>query len=377
MRAVQIGFFADPAGRAPLDLLGAWSTLVDVAESASHAGARVSVIQASSHRESFERNGVTYHFLPLRACLAALVRDIAPQVLHVHGLCFPREVLALAALAPGVPIVLQDHANRLPRLWRRSQWRRCVRVVSALAFCSSEQASDFASAGLLSAQTMIHEIPEATSRFSPGDRDEARRAIGVAGDPLVLWVGHLNANKDPLTVLEGVSRAAQELPRLNMLCCFGTGPLLPAVERRIASDPLLAARVRLLGAVPHQRIEQLMRAADIFVLGSRREGSGYALIEALACGLPPVVTDIPSFRALTGNGAVGRLWPHGDPGALCDALVATAAAAGPQTRAAVRAHFDRELSPAALGRKLVGMYGGMVRCAAGTVSLDPTRRSPP
>ena len=41
------------------------------------------------------------------------------------------------------------------------------------------------------------------------------------------------------------------------------------------------------------RVEELMRAADIFTLGSHREGSGYALTEALACGLPPVVTDIP------------------------------------------------------------------------------------
>ena len=45
-----------------------------------------------------------------------------------------------------------------------------------------------------------------------------------------------------------------------------------------------------------------MQAADLFVLGSHREGSGYSLIEALACGLPPVVTDIHAFRTLTGCG---------------------------------------------------------------------------
>ena len=82
-----------------------------------------------------------------------------------------------------------------------------------------------------------------------------------------------------------------------------------------------------------------MRAADLFVLGSHREGSGYSLIEALACGLPPVVTDIPSFRSLTGGGAVGKLWPCDDPRALCEALVG--ARFDPATRAAVRAHFDR------------------------------------
>jgi glycosyltransferase involved in cell wall biosynthesis len=91
------------------------------------------------------------------------------------------------------------------------------------------------------------------------------------------------------------------------------------------------------------------------VLGSHHEGSGYSLIEALACGLPPVVTDIPSFRALTGAQTVGRLWPCGDSHALCAALQSVAGSAD-DARRAVRAHFDRELSFDALGTKLAAMY---------------------
>ena len=112
-----------------------------------------------------------------------------------------------------------------------------------------------------------------------------------------------------------------------------------------------------------------MRAADLFVLGSHREGSGYSLIEALACGLPPVVTDIPSFRSLTGRGAVGKLWACDDPLALCAAIRAVGARTDPETRAAVRAHFDRELSFDSLGRKLAAMYEDVLerrRNAAGS-----------
>lgn len=99
-----------------------------------------------------------------------------------------------------------------------------------------------------------------------------------------------------------------------------------------------------------------MQAADLFVLGSHHEGSGYSLIEALACGLPPVVTDIPSFRSLTGAGTVGMLWPCGDSHALCEALCSVARRADHRMRAAVRAHFDLELSLDALGLKLAAMY---------------------
>jgi glycosyltransferase involved in cell wall biosynthesis len=370
LHVAQISFFTDPQARAPDELLRAWPSLVDVAEAASSSGVRVTVIQASQHSQSLVRNGVAYHFLPFGAgapstgtvkAFAQLLRELAPDVLHVHGLDFPQDVLSLAALEPATPIVLQDHASRPPRLWRRALWRRGVARASGIAFCSREQARPFANAGLIQPQTRIYEIPESTSRFEPGDKEEARRATGSMGDPLVLWVGHLNANKDPLTVLAGVSQAARTLPGLQLWCCFGVAPLLHDVERRIASDPILRGRTHLLGRVSHATVGQLMRAADLFVLGSHREGSGYSLIEALACGLPPVVTDIPSFRSLTGAGEVGMLWPCGDAHKLCAALLAMAGCPQSQTRAAVRAHFERELSFEAVGLKLASMYDDLLQ----------------
>ena len=369
----HIGFFNDPAGRAPQALLHAWPTLVDVAEAACGAGVQLSVVQACAQREELTEGGVRYHFLPFgvearnggMTALGRLLRGLAPDLLHVHGLGFCREVLALASLVPDVPLLLQDHANRPPRIWRRALWRRALSAASGLAFCAADQAAPFARAGLLSAQTPIYAIPESTSRFSPGDRQAARRDTGLEGEPAVLWVGHLDANKDPLTVLDGISAAADSLPGMRLYCCYGVAPLLRQVESRIAADPQLRERVRLLGRVAHERVEQLMRAADIFVLGSHREGSGYSLIESLACGLPPVITDIPSFRALTGAGAVGKLWPCGDPSALCAALKAVARETGSEARRAVRAHFERELSLTALGAKLAAMYHDTLERARG------------
>ena len=368
LHVAQISFFSDPQGRGPSQLLEAWATLVDVAEAASRSGVRVSVVQASAHSEHLQRDGVGYYFLPFgersgladQTAVRGLLRDLAPDVFHVHGLSFPRDVLALAAHMPGIPIILQDHASQLPPIWRRPSWRRGMSVAAGVAFCAAQQAWPFANAGLLNAQARVYEIPESTSRFAPGDRHEARRITNTRGEPAILWVGHLDANKDPLAVLDGVSAAVPALPRLQLICCFGVAPLLRAVQERIASDSCLRERVTLLGRVPHERVEQLMRAADIFVLGSHREGSGYSLIEALACGLPPVVTDIPSFRSLTAAGAVGALWPCGDSRALCEALRSVAARADGGMRAAVRAHFDRELSFAALGAKLSVMYQDVV-----------------
>jgi glycosyltransferase involved in cell wall biosynthesis len=74
-----------------------------------------------------------------------------------------------------------------------------------------------------------------------------------------------------------------------------------------------------------------------------------------------VVTDIPSFRAITGHGAIGRLWPAGDPARLADALVAVAT--GAPARRAVRALFDEELSPAVLGRRWTDAYAQVIEAS--------------
>jgi glycosyltransferase involved in cell wall biosynthesis len=371
LHVAQISFFADPQGRAPEQLLLDWPTLVDVAEAASRAGIRVSVVQACHSSQHLIREDVSYHFLPFgrgiatasgtTAGLTQLLRKLAPDVLHVQGLGFAHDVLSLVPETQGIPLLLQDHANLPPRAWRRRVWRRGLAVASGISFCSLQQAQPFVAAGHIQPPTKVYEIPESTSRFTPGDKEEARRATGLKGSPLLQRVVHLNANKDPLTMLEGISKAAPALPELQVYCCFGTAPLLRAVQRRIAADPLLRGRVHLLGRVPHDTVEQLMRAAVFFVLGSHREGSGYSLIEALACGLPPVVTDIPSFSSLTGAGTVGALWQCGDPRELCRALLSLTTKPQPMIREAARARFDAELSFTALGRKLRAMYEDLVQ----------------
>jgi len=365
LHVAHFGFFLDRQARTPAQILVDWWPLVDTAEIVARSGARVSVVQACARTESLVRNGVSYHFISpgpglstiaRGSMFARLILDLKADVFHVHGLGFPQDVLALAELAPHTPILLQDHANGIPRFWRRRAHRRGISAAAGVAFCALEQASVFTRGGVIPPDMPLFEIPETSSRFTPSDRAAARRMTGLYGTPAVLWVGHLSSNKDPLTMLSGVSKAARSLPELQLWCCFGHSPLLADVRERIDSDPQLAGRVHLLGKLAHGDVEQSMRAADLFVAGSRKEGSGCALIEALACGLPPVVTDIPSFRALTNRGKVGALWPCGDAHKLSEALLSVAAIPPPEARTAVRAHFDAEISFESVGRKLVAAY---------------------
>ena len=363
LHVAQINFLPVPTGLAHDEVLEQWHSLVDIAELVAAAGTRVTVVQAAAREDRLTRSGIDYHFVDISGVVgmtgrgrrfARLLSEIKADVLHVNGLGFAEDAFAVAQCLPQLPIVIQDHADRPPRWWRRSQWRRWYAAVAGVAFTARELALPFTRAGLFEPQMRLFAIPESSSRFSVGNRVDARTETGLYGDPCVLWVGHLSAGKDPLTVLEGIARATQKLPDLQLWCAFASAPLMDEVQQRIARDARLVGRVHLLGKVAHTDVERLMQSADLFVSGSFAESCGYVVLEALACGVTPVITDIPSFRALTRDGNVGHLWSCGDPTRLADALIAAASNRPSPER--VRVHFDAMLSFKAVGRQWADAY---------------------
>jgi glycosyltransferase involved in cell wall biosynthesis len=132
--------------------------------------------------------------------------------------------------------------------------------------------------------------------------------------------------------------------------------LLPSVHRWLAANPTVASRVALLGRQPHDSLEAIFNSADLFLLGSHHEGSGYAVLEALACGVVPVLTDIPSFRILTGQGTVGGLWPVGDAEALSRVLTARTSLLHPGTPHVVRSFFEANFSWETIGSRAMDVY---------------------
>jgi glycosyltransferase involved in cell wall biosynthesis len=254
-----------------------------------------------------------------------------------------------------VCLFIQDHGSLPPGGWRSTAWRWALRPTAGVAFTAREQAAPFIDAGVLRRDVPVFEVVEGSSTFTPGDQAQARALTGLHGDPCLLWVGHLDSNKDPLTMLSAVELAAATVPGLRLWCCYATAPLGGAVRARIAASPLLRGRVTMLGAKTHDEIELCFRAADLYVQTSRREGSGYALLEAMACGTPPVVSNIPAARRIVG--AVGALTPMGDVRAMADAIVSLAdSSARASAGRAARTRFEAALTFDAIGRDLRAAY---------------------
>ncbi len=378
LRVVQVGFHVDAARRDAKSLLCAWPTLSAVAKASAGAGVHVTVVQAAHRKEIVERDGVTYYFVDDTSRRPARVFDrvasLAPDVVHVQGLDAPRATRPLSRAVPYVPILVQDHGSVVPTGWRANAWRLAHSPIAGVAFTSREQAAPWKRAKVLRKDLPVFEVLESSSDFTIGDRDEARQATGMSGDPCLFWTGRLDANKDPLTMLAAFELAAATLPDARLYCCFGDAPMLAEVERRIASSAVLSRRVALLGRLPHDELELRYRGADFFVQTSHREGSGYSLLEAMACGTTPIVTDIPAARAIVGE--AGSLTKVGDAGAMADAIVALTARRQGELRSATRARFDAALTFDAIGGQLRAAYEALVGARGVDAPLQPATRAP-
>jgi glycosyltransferase involved in cell wall biosynthesis len=360
---VQVNFAFDKELTDPDELLDRYFTLTGWSEALARAGSGTVAVVQRFHRDvRVARNGVDYAFR--RARLPEAVAAFRPDVAHVNGLIFSARTLMLRrALDPSCAVVVQNHSDggaigRDPAL--RILGRLARRAADAFLFASDDHAASWRRAGFIAPDQPTYRVMPASSTLQPLARTAARDVSGVRGSPAILWVGRLNANKDPRTVLEGFERALADLPGATLTMIYGEDDLLASVRQRVQQSPMLADRVRLIGAVPHDRMASFYSAADLFLVGSHHEGSGYALMEACACGAVPVVTDIPTFRLLTGGGLLGALWVAGDAADCARALADAGRRDLHAERARLADHFARELSWPAVGTRALEIYEEVV-----------------
>jgi glycosyltransferase involved in cell wall biosynthesis len=363
LNIVQVNYAFDKVLRDPDELLDRYSTLTGWSDALRAAGARSVVVVQRFHRDArITRNGIEYTFRERR--IARTVAAFGPDVAHVNGLIFPVQTWRLRrALPHHAGVVVQSHSDggaigRAPVL--RLLGRTLRGAVDGFLFAAAEHAEAWRRAGFISSRQATYQVMVASSTFRPVPRAAAREESGIHGSPAVLWVGRLNANKDPLAVLEGFERSLGELPGATLAMIYSEDDLLTSVRQRVQRSPTLTDRVRLVGAVPHDRLPAFYSAADLFVVGSHHEGSGYSLMDACACGAVPVVTDIPTFRLLTGGAIAGALWEPGDVDACARALIAAGRRDLSAERARLIDHFARELSWSAIGRRAIEIYGDVL-----------------
>lgn len=214
--------------------------------------------------------------------------------------------------------------GRLPGLWLAHSHIRAFRRLPQVVACSATLAARLRAHGI-EADVILNGVD--TARFRPAsaqERAQLRAGLGLpAAASVGVSVGALSARKDPLAIVRAFRAVAGDQ---SVLVFLGDGPLREACRSAASGDE----RVRFAGEVAD--VAGYLRAADYLVSASHSEGLPNAVLEALACGLRVVVTDIGPHRELLelvpGS---GESFPVGDTGALSACLARAAGGTSPPT----------------------------------------------
>jgi glycosyltransferase involved in cell wall biosynthesis len=281
------------------------------------------------------------------------VKTLMPDAVIVHGLISPWQVLMLRwEIGDRVKIIVQHHSERPLGDFRKYIQRRADRHIYAYWFASMELGKLWVESGQIASMKKVREILGASSRFFPIEKTKAKTRPEVTGDKIFLWIGRLDANKDPLTAARAFVKFAQDQPAAKLFFIYQSSDLLGDLKSIMATSPRGAECIQLVGKVKHGDLQYWFNAADFIISSSHYEGVGIAVCEAMSCGCIPVVTKLPSFRTMTDNGRIGILYEAGSEEELVNALYRSIKLDRDNERKKVLERYAREFSPEANARKM-------------------------
>jgi glycosyltransferase involved in cell wall biosynthesis len=320
----------------PPYLGGAGTVCFELASGLAKRGHQVEVFTSTAPGPTPSTPATVHRLRPALAIgnaplLPPLARLADFDVVHLHyPFIFGTELL-LTGRARRLPLVVSYH-NRLigqglrgplfrgyEETWGRALARRADRL--CVLSGAHARTVPYLATALRRAPERVVEIPNGVDvdAFSPGPSDVRDRLAIPAEAPLVAFVATLDRAhylKRPDLALEAVARLGDLGAHLLVVGGGEDEPALLAQAARLG----IAERVHFAGAVGHDGLPDHLRAADVLVSSSDLESFGLVLIEAMACGLPVVSTDLPGTRVVVRDGETGFLVRRGDPAAIAGGI---------------------------------------------------------
>src|SRR6266700_727267 len=285
-------------------------------------------IEQINYSGYFEQHGVQYQFLdfgkkstwfPWR--LHRVIKKMKADIIIVNGLIFPLQVIQLRlSVGKKARIIVQHHAEMPFRGIKKYLQRMADTCIDAYLFVSLEMGMEWIDRGNLPKAGKIHEVMEASSVFYPIDKKTAIAKTGVDGSPVFLWVGRLDQNKDPLTVVKAFLQYIKNYPDAKLYMIYHTTELIDEIKALLNDNTVNEKAVEMIGKTHHNDMLYWFNSADYIISGSHYEGAGVAVCEAMSCGCIPVLTGILSFKKMTGDGKCGILYETGNEQSLLNAL---------------------------------------------------------
>lgn len=267
------------------------------------------------------------------------------DILHVHILWWGSLLMGPWASRKKIPVIyesvllnedtpggiINEHLGKL-KLW-------CLRKYAAILTISDSLTGDYLNFGFHASQvrTLMNAVD--SDIFLPSRSDAERKALrrkyALPEDAkILLFVGSLIERKGVDLLIKAFIEAEREDKSLYLVLVGARNKQEnPSLDEELISHlqevldkNRLGSRVKFMGLVQERaQLAEIYRAADIFVFPSRNEGLGNVVLEAMACGLPMIVSRLPVLESVIRNGENGIFVPVDDSDVLADAIVQLAA----------------------------------------------------
>lgn len=316
---------------------------------------RVMSIHCINYSGTLVKGGVEYHFLKGKdnrfstaSGINKYVAALRPDVIIVHGLHFPLQVISLQQkVSRNVRIVIQHHAEKPLKHYKAILQRFIDSSISAYFFTSMDQAHAWVEKRQIGSEGKVFEIMEVPSVFLPTDRSKAKGRTGIKDKLTYLWVGRFDNNKDPLTLIKAFAAFARSNQHVALYVVFRGGHLRNEIEKLLERTGA-GNQIKLVGEVSHEDLLYWYNSADFIISTSHYEGSGVAVAEGMSCGCIPVLTNIASFNTMTGNRNFGRFFNPGNVEQLVNALTQSLNIDVTSERQKVLSYYQSNLSADAI-----------------------------
>jgi glycosyltransferase involved in cell wall biosynthesis len=264
-------------------------------------------------------------FLDLPACLRLFrfLRRNRIQIIHTH-LPLSNIIGRSVAWLAGVPVIISTEHNiyydkSLPfvladRLLSKITTQMTTISQAVRLFASNQAHLDPGKFLVIPNGIPLNQIPI----FSKSERQAKKRELGIGkNQPVVITVGRLHPQKAHHVLLDAARRVVKEKPDVRFLL-VGGGPCEQALKKQALCNGL-EENVQFLGF--RQDIPALLQISTVMVLSSLREGLSVALMEASACSLPIVASNVGGNPEIVVHGITGLLVPPGDEEKLADSIL--------------------------------------------------------
>jgi len=264
-------------------------------------------------------NNVQLRLIPNYICIIKILKQIKPDLVHLHT----QHHYAPAVALSHIPYILHSWGLEVLELHNTSIFRKalakCVALKAQKIVVDAECLKKiWTNMGIPKDKVEVIPFGVDTTLFNPNaNGEEIRKKLGVKENDIAIlstrpFFNHYN--------IECLIKAVPIIIKKHKNVKFiikGKGPLESNL-RELAKRLRVDQHIRFTSPVPYQEMAQYLTAANIYVSTSFIDSTSVSLLEAMACGLPPITTDVPGNREWIKNEINGLLYPPKDHTALAE-----------------------------------------------------------